>query len=173
MTDRMLTGLMMDDFQLSLTVLVERGEQLGAARPVVSRRPDGSLDRTTIGECARRARQLAGALATLGIGDGDRVATLLWNQAEHLELYFAVPLMGAVIHTLNPRLHPDDLSYIAADAEDRVIVVDETLQHLLDSVDWEFEHVIVVSHSGSVPGASHRLRVAARVGGADQLAADR
>ena len=119
---------------------------------MVSRRPDGSLDRTTIGDCARRARQLAGALAALGIGDGDRVATLLWNQAEHLELYFAVPLMGAVIHTLNPRLRADDLSYIAADAEDRVIVVDETLQHLLDSVDWEFEHVIVVSHSGSVPG---------------------
>jgi fatty-acyl-CoA synthase len=154
MTDTMLTGLMMDDFQLSLTALVERAEQLSATRPVVSRRPDGSLDRTTIGECARRARQLAGALAARGIGDGDRVATLLWNQAEHLELYYAVPLMGAVIHTLNPRLHPDDLSFIAADAEDRVIVVDESLLHVLDSVDWEFEHVIVVSHSGSVPDAS-------------------
>ena len=154
MTDRMLTGLMMDDFQLSLTSLVERAEQLSAVRPVVSRRPDGSLDRTTLGECARRARQLAGGLAALGIRDGDRVATLLWNQADHLELYFAVPLMGAVIHTLNPRLNPDELSYIAADAEDRVIVVDESLRDVLDSVDWEFEHVIVVSHSGSVPGDS-------------------
>ena len=153
MTDTLLTGLMMDDFQLSLTALVERAEQLSATRPVVSRRPKGSLDRTTIGECARRARQLAGALATLGVGDGDRVATLLWNQAEHLELYYAVPLMGAVLHTLNPRLHPDDLSFITADAEDRVIVVDESLLHVLDSVDWEFEHVIVVSHSGSVTGA--------------------
>ena len=149
----MLTGLMMDDFPLSLTTLVERGEQLGGARPVVSRRPDGSVDRTTMSECARRARKLAGALAGLGIGDGDRVATLLWNQAAHLELYFAVPLMGAVIHTLNPRLYPDDLSYIAADAGDRVIVVDETLHHLLDSVQWEFEHVVVVSHSGSVAGS--------------------
>ena len=152
MTDSMLTGLMMDDYQLSLRVLVERGEQFAATRTVVSRRPDGSLERTTMGECARRARRLAGALATLGIGDGDRVATLLWNQAEHLESYFAVPLMGAVIHTLNPRLHPDDLSYIAADAGDRVVVVDETLEHLLDSIHWEFEHVIVVSRSGSVPG---------------------
>jgi fatty-acyl-CoA synthase len=154
MTAAMLTGLMMDDFQLSLTALVERAERLSPTRAVVSRRPDGSVARTTIGDCARRARQLAGALAGLGIGDGDRVATLLWNQAEHLELYFAVPLMGAVIHTINPRLHPDDLSYIAADARDRVIVVDESLFGLLDSVDWEFEHVIVVSHSGSVPGAS-------------------
>jgi fatty-acyl-CoA synthase len=150
----MLTGLMMDDFQLSLTALVERAEQLSGSRPVVSRRPDGSLVRTTFGECATRARQLAGALAALGIGDGDRVATLLWNQAEHLELYFAVPLMGAVIHTLNPRLHPDELSHIAADAQDRVIVVDESLHHVLDVVDWEFEHVIVVAHSGPVPGAS-------------------
>jgi len=120
----MLTGLMMDDFQLSLTSLVERADRLSPTRAVVSRRPDGSLHRTTIGECARRARQLAGGLAALGMRQGDRIATLLWNQPEHLELYFAVPLMGAVTHTLNPRLHADDLSYIAFDAEDRVIVVD-------------------------------------------------
>ena len=87
MTEKMLTGLMMDDVQLTLTALVERAERLSPGRRVVSRRPDGSLHRTTIGVCARRARQLAGALAALGIGDGDRVATLLWNQAEHLELY--------------------------------------------------------------------------------------
>ena len=152
MTDKMLTGLMMDDFQLTLTTLVERAEQLSPTRPVMSRRPDGSLHRTTIGECTSRARRLAAALAVLGIGDGDRVATLLWNQSEHLELYFAVPLMGAVIHTLNPRLHLDELSQIAADAENRVLVVDESLCDVVDSIDWEFEHVIVVSHSRSVPG---------------------
>jgi fatty-acyl-CoA synthase len=150
----MLSGLMMDDFQLSLTALVERAEQLSSTRSVVSRRSDGSLDRMTMGDCTRRARQLAHALAGLGVGAGDRVATLLWNQPEHLELYFAVPLMGAVIHTLNPRLHPDELTYIAADAEDRVIVVDEMLCDVLDSVAWEFEHVIVVSRSGSVRSGS-------------------
>ncbi len=150
----MQNGLMMDNFQLSLTTLVERAEQLTPARPVVSRLPDGSVRRMTIGKCAERARRLARGLADLGIDDGDRVATLLWNQTEHLELYFAVPLMGAVLHTLNPRLHPDDLSYIAADAEDRVIVVDESLLHVLDSVEWDFEHVIVVSHSGSSPAGS-------------------
>jgi acyl-CoA synthetase (AMP-forming)/AMP-acid ligase II len=147
----MLTGLMMDDFQLSLTAIVERAEQLSSTRPVVSRSPDGSLKRTTIGECARRARRLAGALAALGVRDGDRVATLLWNQIEHLELYFAVPLMGAVLHTLNPRLNAHDLDHIAADAEDRVIVVDESLLGVLNSVGWEFEHVIVVGGSGSLP----------------------
>ncbi len=150
----MLNGLMMDDFQLTLTALVERAEQLTPGAAVVSRRGDGSVHRTTIGECAARARRLAQALADLGVRDGDRVATLLWNQTEHLELYFAVPLMGGVIHTLNPRLSPDDLSYIAADAEDRILVVDESLAHLVDSLEWDFEQVIVVSRSGcSLAGA--------------------
>ena len=70
----MLNGLMMDDFQLSLTVLVERAERLNAGAAVVSRRPDGSVRRTSLGECAQRARRLASGLADLGIGDGDRVA---------------------------------------------------------------------------------------------------
>jgi fatty-acyl-CoA synthase len=156
MGDAMLNALMMDDFQLSLKALVERAERLSPASLVASRCPDGSVRRMTIGECAQRARRVACGLAGLGIGDGDRVATLLWNQTEHLELYFAVPLMGAVIHTLNPRLTPDELSYIAADAEDRVVVVDESLLHVLDSLDWDFEHVIVASDSGySRPGSTH------------------
>ena len=150
----MLNGLMMDDFQLSLTVLVERAERLNSRASVVSRRPDGTVRRTTMGDCAQRARRLGTALAELGIEDGDRVATLLWNQTEHLELYFAVPLMGAVIHTLNPRLSSDDLSYIAADAEDRIVVVDESLLHVLESIDHDFEHVIVVSDSGSTPAGT-------------------
>jgi fatty-acyl-CoA synthase len=149
----LLNGLMMDDFQLSLRTLVERAERLNSAARVVSRRADGSVHRTTLGACAVRARRLARGLAGLGIRDGDRVATLLWNQTEHLELYFAVPLMGAVVHTLNPRLHPDELTFIAGDAEDRVIVVDESLLGVLDAVDWEFEHVIVVSGAGDAGDA--------------------
>jgi fatty-acyl-CoA synthase len=153
MSDTMLTGLMMDDYPLSLTTMVERAAGITANRKVVSRRPDGSIHRTTIGECAQRARQLASALAGLGIADGDRVATLLWNQPEHLELYYAVPAMGAVIHTVNPRLHPDELGFIAADADDRAIVIDESLIETFESFRsaHEFDHVIVVSRSGSVP----------------------
>jgi fatty-acyl-CoA synthase len=149
----MLNGLMMDDYPLTLTALVERAEQLTPGRKVVSRRPSGELHRSTLGECAARARRLASGLAGLGIGEGDRVATLLWNQPEHFELYFAVPLMGSVLHTLNPRLHRDELSFIVSDAEDCAIVVDETLLEVLESFrsEWSFEHVIVVSHSGSVP----------------------
>jgi fatty-acyl-CoA synthase len=148
-----LYGLMMDDYPLSLTAVVERAERFTPGRKVVYRRPDGSIHRTTIGDCAARARRLGSALAELGIGEGDRVGTLMWNQPEHLEMYYAVPLMGAVIHTLNPRLHPDELGFIAGDAEDRAIVVDESLLPVLESFRsaHDFEHVIVVSHSGSVP----------------------
>ncbi len=142
---------MMDDFQLSLTTLVERAEQLSPTSEVVARLGDGSIRRMKIGECTQRARRLATGLVALGVDAGDRVATLLWNQTEHLELYFAVPLMGAVLHTLNPRLSDDDLSYIAADARDRIIVVDESLLHLLDGIDWDFQQVIVVSASDSAP----------------------
>jgi fatty-acyl-CoA synthase len=153
MNESTLEGLMMDDFPLSFTTIVERAERLGSRAKVVWRRPDGSIARNTLPDCAQRARRLASALRELGIGEGDRVATLLWNQPEHLELYFALPGMGAVIHTVNPRLHPDELAFIVADAEDRAIVVDETLFEVFESFrsKWEFEHVIVVSHSGSVP----------------------
>ena len=153
MGETTLNGLMMDDYPLSLTAIVERAELLTPGRKVVYRRPDGSVHRTTIGECAKRARRLASAIADLGIQSGDRVGTLMWNQPEHLEAYYGVPLMGAVVHTLNPRLHPDELGFIASDAEDRAIMVDETLLPVLDSFRdaHSFEHVIVVSHSDQVP----------------------
>ena len=157
MGETTLTGLMMDDYPLSLTAIVERAELLSPERKVVYRRPDGKVHRTTVGECARRARRLAGALAELGIGDGDRVGTLMWNQPEHLEAYYGVPLMGAVVHTLNPRLHPDELGFIAEDAEDKAVIVDESLLGVLDSFrdGHSFDHVIVVSHSGETPDGTH------------------
>ena len=127
MTGHLLHGNSMDDYPLTLTSIVERAERFHADREVVSRRPSGAVTRTTLGSCARRARRLARALAALGVSEGDPVATLLWNQSEHLELYFAVPAMGAVIHTLNPRLFPDELAYIVDEAQDKVIVVDESL----------------------------------------------
>jgi fatty-acyl-CoA synthase len=146
-------GLMMDDYPLSLTALVQRAERFSSSQAVVYRRPDGSVGRTTFGACAERSRRLGGALKKLGIEHGDPVATLLWNQPEHLELYFALPSMGALIHTLNPRLHRDELSFIVNDAEDRALVVDESLLPVFESIRdlHEFEHVIVVSRSSQVP----------------------
>src|SRR5947209_17440775 len=117
---------MMDDCPLSRSGVVERGERLSPQRKVAFRGPDGQVGRTTFGDCRQRARRIAGALTELGIGPGDPVATLMWNQPEHVEVYFALPSMGSVLHTLNPRLHPEELSFIVNDAEDRAIIVDES-----------------------------------------------
>ncbi|MBY0289259.1 MAG: long-chain fatty acid--CoA ligase [Mycobacteriaceae bacterium] len=146
-------GGSMDDYPLTLTSIVERAERFHADQKVVSRRPSGDISRTTFGACISRARRLAGALNALGVRKGNPVATLLWNQSEHLELYFAVPTMGAIIHTLNPRLSPDELSYIVDDAQDKVIVVDESLLEVFESfrATSDFTHVIVVAHTGAAP----------------------
>ena len=156
MTGHIQSGGSMDDYPLTLTSIIERAERFHGDREVVSRRPSGAVTRATLGSCARRARQLAGALAELGVRDGDPVATLLWNQSEHLELYFAVPAMGAVIHTLNPRLFPEELAYIVDDAQDKVIVVDESLLEIFETfrAARDFAHIIVVTHEGEAPAGT-------------------
>jgi fatty-acyl-CoA synthase len=137
----------MMEMPLTLELLVDRVERHCAGVDVVSRRPDRSLHRTTYGEVARRARRLARALVAAGVAPGDRVATLMWNHAAHLEAYLAIPLAGAVVHTLNLRLHPEDIAYIANDAGDRVLMVDEVLLPLYEKVvaaGAAFEQVVVV-----------------------------
>jgi fatty-acyl-CoA synthase len=153
-------GLMMDT-QLTLDLLLRRAETLFPRKEVISRLPDGSLARTAYGQVAARARRLAVALRALGLERGDRVATLCWNHAAHLEVYFGVPAAGGVVHTLNPRLPPDDLAYIAAHAGDRFAVVDEALAPVLDSFRERapFERVVVV------PGEYEQL-----IAGADEAA---
>ncbi len=143
--------------QIPLTIdsILQRAEGLFANVEIVSRRPDRSLHRTTWGAVAARARTLAQALVGLGVQPGDRVATLMWNHAAHLEAYLGVPLAGAVIHTLNLRLHPDDIAQIANDAGDSVLLVDEVLLPLFEKVraNASFKHVIVVaSRDSGVPG---------------------
>jgi fatty-acyl-CoA synthase len=106
--------------------IAERAGQLFAPREVVSVTADG-IERSTWGELVGRARALASALRDLGIRPGDRVATFGWNSRRHMELYLAVPSMGAVLHTLNIRLFEDDLRYVVGHAEDRVIFLDASL----------------------------------------------
>src|ERR1041384_7928664 len=101
-------GLTMD-YPLTLAAVARRADALFGDRPVVSRRADGRMHRTTYAEVLHRAGRLAAALHDLGVRRGDRVATLCWNHDRHLEAYFAAPLMGAVLHTLNLRLHHDEL----------------------------------------------------------------
>jgi fatty-acyl-CoA synthase len=143
-------GLMMD-FPLTLAAIFRRAEQIFPRREIVTRRADRSLHRYTYREFAERARRLASALQRLGIHPGDRVGTLGWNHHQHLEAYFAIPLAGGVLHTLNLRLRPDELIFVINDADDRVVLVDHTLMPLWERVapHTGVSHVIVVGADGA------------------------
>ncbi|MDE3011659.1 MAG: long-chain-fatty-acid--CoA ligase [Pseudomonadota bacterium] len=119
-------GLMMDQ-PLLLSALLEHAARWHGNAPLVSRLPDASLGRGDWSHCARRAARLAGALQAVGVQPGERVATLAWNSTRHLELYFAIPGMGAVLHTVNPRLFPEQLRHILQHAGDRVVFLDPQL----------------------------------------------
>jgi fatty-acyl-CoA synthase len=145
-----------EDGQYSLLVkhVLQRARELFGDTEVVSCRPDGSRVRSTYAETYRRVARLAHALGELGVRAGDRVATLCWNHRQHLEAYLAVPASGAVVHTLNLRLHPSELAYIVRHAGDKVIIVDRSLLPLLEQFRHEvpsLEHEIVVGDGGSVP----------------------
>ncbi|HUK34796.1 MAG TPA: long-chain fatty acid--CoA ligase, partial [Vicinamibacterales bacterium] len=143
-------GLMMD-FPLTLPAIFRHAERVFPRREIVTRRADRSLHRYTFADFALRTRRLAGALKGLGIVPGDRVATLCWNHHQHLEAYFGVSMIGAVLHTLNLRLHPDELSFIVNDADDTVVVVDETLLPIWEKIapGAHVRHVIVVGPTQS------------------------
>lgn len=127
---------------LLVSSLLDRAEQLFGAREVVSVTATG-IERSTYGEVVRRGRRLAGALRELGVGPGDRVATFAWNSMRHLELYLAVPSIGAVLHTLNIRLFDDDLHYVVAHAEDKLVFLDASLAERMPRFDG-VEHEVVM-----------------------------
>lgn len=128
-----LQGQMMDQPLLISGILEFAARHYGATE-IVSRRVGGDLHRYTYRDCARRARQLANALAALGIGMGERIATLAWNGYRHLELYYGVSGSGAVLHTINPRLHPEQVAYIVNHAEDRVLFFDLTFLPAIEAM---------------------------------------
>jgi fatty-acyl-CoA synthase len=138
-------GLMMD-FPLTLNTLLERAHNIFSKTEIVSRDPQCRLHRYTYADFYRRARQLASALLKAGLRPGDRVATLMWNHSTHLEAYFGVPVAHGVLHTLNLRLHPHEIAFIANHAEDRFLIVDDVLlptyEKFKDQV--KFERVFVV-----------------------------
>ncbi|HEX3571826.1 MAG TPA: long-chain fatty acid--CoA ligase [Acidobacteriaceae bacterium] len=119
---------------LLVSSILERAGKLFGDAAIVSANADGSYARSTMLNLHQRSRRLSAALQGSGISRGDRVATLMWNQLEHLEAYFAVPSVGAVLHTLNFRLHPDDVAYIVRHAEDRFLIVDSRLLDVLERI---------------------------------------
>jgi fatty-acyl-CoA synthase len=139
---------------LSTQMILRHGRRLHAASRVSTFDGTGFAT-STFAEVAVRAEALAAALAALGVRRNDRVATFCWNHAAHLEAYLAVPAMGAVLHTLNVRLYPQQIAQIARHAEDRVLIVDASLWDGIASVLRDvgsLQHVIVIG-SGAVIGA--------------------
>ena len=137
-------------FPLTLSAMLEHAGKLHGEVEIVSRLPDKSLHRHRYADLYRRAHRLAEALAKAGLKRGERVATLMWNHYAHVEAYFGIPAAGGVFHTLNLRLSPDDIAYIANHAGDRFLIVDDVLlplyERFRDKV--KLERVFVVSLTG-------------------------
>ncbi|MBY0588972.1 long-chain fatty acid--CoA ligase [bacterium] len=143
-------GLMMD-YPLTIQAILARAERMYGHKRIISQLTDKSRHEYTYADMGQRVRTLASALTKLGVRPGDRVATLCWNHYWHVEAYFAVPAMGAVLHTLNLRLHHTDLEYIINHAGDRVIIVDDILLPLLEPLRGKIpcvEHILVVPTKG-------------------------
>src|SRR3954465_6592229 len=144
-------GLMMDR-PLLVKQLAERAETIFGKREVAARTQDG-IERSTYAQIVERARRLASALTELGVEPGDRVASFAWNSLRHLELYLAVPSMGAVLHTLNVRLFEEDLRYITSHADDRIVFVDASLAGAMPDFDATEREVIMPDGPGERAGA--------------------
>ncbi len=138
-------GTMMD-YPLTLAAVVDRAAKLFGPVEIVSGLPDRRVQRSTYATMTARARKLAGALRKAGLRRGDRVGSLMWNHVWHLEAYFGAPASGCVLHTLNPRLHPDELAYIVNHGGDRMLVIDDVLlpvyERFRDKV--HLERIVVV-----------------------------
>jgi fatty-acyl-CoA synthase len=129
----MLNGLMMQA-PLAIASLIQHAERFHPDVEIVSRRVEGDIHRSTYRQAHRRARQLANALTALGVSRSDRVGTLAWNGYRHFELYFAVSGSGAVLHTLNPRLHADQIAWIVNHAGDKVLCFDLTFLPIVEAI---------------------------------------
>jgi fatty-acyl-CoA synthase len=154
------TSTMMDDHQLTVQQLFWHGAKVHADHEIVTWQGDHA-SRTTFAETARRAIQLTNALADLGVGRGDVVGSFMWNNQAHAEAYLGVPCMGAILHTLNIRLFPDQLGFVIRDGADKAIIVDSSLIPLLarvkDTLDV-VDHVIVVGDGDASPLGREVLR---------------
>ena len=141
----MLQSTMQDDYQLTLLPLFGYGRQVHSNSKIITFTGDGYIE-STFAQVADRADQLAAALARLGVKPGDRVGTFMWNNQTHMEAYLAIPCMGAVLHTLNIRLFPDQLAFVINHADDKVIIVDASVAPLLARVRDQLtsvQHIIV------------------------------
>ena len=144
---------LMQDWPLTVDRILDHAASVHGAREIVTRHTDGAVYRTSYAALRARAKQVSGALGRLGLGLGDRVATLAWNSERHMECWYGAMGIGAVLHTLNPRLHPDQLVWIVNHAQDRVLILDTSFVPLVEAVKDRLavEHYVVIADGGSLP----------------------
>ena len=144
---------LMQDWPLTVDRIITHAARVHGHREVVTRRTDGALHTTTYAALHERAGRVSAALAAMGIGPGDRVSTLAWNSERHVECWYGAMGIGAVLHTLNPRLHPDQLAWIARDAGSRVLVLDTSFVSLVEQVRGAlpFEHYVIIADTAGMP----------------------
>lgn len=148
---------LMQEFPLLISSLIEYASRYHGDVEVVSRTIEGPVHRTNYRTLNQRAKQLANALVRLGVGPGERIATLAWNGYRHMELYYGVAGLGAVLHTINPRLFPEQIEYIANHAEDRYVFVDLTFVPLLEKLQDRLKAVkgyVVLTDEAHMPKSS-------------------
>ena len=125
---------LMQQRPLLISGLVDYASTWHGSREIVSRDSEGAVHRSNYAEVAARAKRVANALDTLGAGPGDRVATLAWNGHRHLEIYYGVTSSGRILHTVNPRLFPDQIQYIMHHAEDTYVFFDPVFTPLIEAL---------------------------------------
>ena len=124
----------MQDWQLTSNKILEHAKRINPTREIITRRVGGHIVRTSYGELFDMSKQVSGALIEAGISLGDRVATLGWNSARHMAAWYGTMGIGAVLHTINPRLHPEQIAWIANHAEDKVLIFDTTFLPIVEAV---------------------------------------
>ena len=142
---------------LLISAIIEHAARHHGDTEIVSRTVEGAIHRYTYAEARKRSRKVANVLARLGVGFGDRIATLAWNGYRHFELYYGISGMGAVMHTINPRLFPDQIAWIANHAEDKVLFFDSTFLPLVESLTPQLtacKAYVLMSDASRMPGKS-------------------
>ncbi|MCY4062987.1 MAG: long-chain fatty acid--CoA ligase [Chloroflexi bacterium] len=157
----MLSGLMMD-YPLTLNTIVEHASRMTPRKTIKTKQPDGGWHEYNYADFYRRVKKLGNVLEALGVEPGDRVATFAWNSYQHLEFYFGIPCAGAVVHTLNIRLSPEQLKFIIDHAEDKVVFVEGSLLPLIEPIADQLKTVerfvlfnMADGQSSCLPKAAH------------------
>jgi len=148
---------LMQDWSMTLDRVLDHAKTTSPQREIVTRSVEGPLVRTTYGELWTRAKQASHALKDAGIGPGDRVATLAWNTARHMEVWFGAMAIGGVLHTLNPRLLPEQIAWIATHAGDRILFVDTTFVPIVEKIAGQMpsiERYVILTDRAHMPQTS-------------------